>query len=90
MAVWCQNLTLGALNSRNALSVLVSAQFKKFGLFLNTPSMFGPFTCAGTIPAPLYLQERALGAQAQSWFIQTAQIIYSNQEVQYLCSILRW
>jgi uncharacterized membrane protein YcfT len=37
MAVCCQNLTLGALSSRSALSVLVGALFKKFGLFLNTP-----------------------------------------------------
>jgi hypothetical protein len=36
MAVFCQNLTLGALSSRSALSVLVDALFKKFGLFLNT------------------------------------------------------
>jgi hypothetical protein len=36
MAVCCQNLTLGALSSRSALSVLVGALFKKFGLFLNT------------------------------------------------------
>jgi hypothetical protein len=33
MAVCCQNLTLGALSSRSALSVLVGAVFKKFGLF---------------------------------------------------------
>ena len=37
MAVCSQNLTLGALISRSALSVLVGALFKKFGLFLNTP-----------------------------------------------------
>ena len=37
MAVYCQNLTLGALSSRIAISVLVGALFKKFGLFLNTP-----------------------------------------------------
>ena len=37
MAVCCQNLTLGALSSRSALSVLVGALFKKFSLFLNTP-----------------------------------------------------
>jgi len=37
MAVCCQNLTLGALSSRSALSVLVGALFKKFCLFLNTP-----------------------------------------------------
>ena len=37
MAVYCQNLTLGALSSLSAFSVLVSALFKKFGLFLNTP-----------------------------------------------------
>ena len=37
MTVCCQNLTLGALSSRSALTVLVGALFKKFGLFLNTP-----------------------------------------------------
>jgi hypothetical protein len=37
MAVCFQNLTLGALSSRSALSVLVGVLFKKFGLFLNTP-----------------------------------------------------
>ena len=36
MAVCCQNLTLGALSGRSALSVSVGALFKKFGLFLNT------------------------------------------------------
>jgi hypothetical protein len=40
MAVCCQNLTLGTLSSRSALSVLVGALFKKFGLFLNTPRIF--------------------------------------------------
>jgi hypothetical protein len=40
MAVFCQNLTLGALSSRGALSMLVGALFEKFGLFLNTPSTF--------------------------------------------------
>jgi hypothetical protein len=40
MAVCCQNLTLGALSSRSALSLLVGALFKKFGLFLNTPRTF--------------------------------------------------
>jgi len=33
MAVCCQNLMLGALSSRNTLSVLVGALFKKFILF---------------------------------------------------------
>jgi len=37
MAVCCQNLTLGAVNSRSALSVVVGALFKKFRFFLNTP-----------------------------------------------------
>jgi len=37
MAVCCQNLTLPALSSRSALSMLVGALIKKFGLFLNTP-----------------------------------------------------
>ena len=41
MAICCQNLTLGALSSRSALSVLVGALFKKFGLFLNTPRISG-------------------------------------------------
>ena len=36
MAVCCQNLTLGALSSRSALSVPVGALFKKFGLFFLT------------------------------------------------------
>jgi hypothetical protein len=31
---------LGALSSRSALSVLVGALFKKFGLFLNKPRIF--------------------------------------------------
>jgi hypothetical protein len=37
MAVCCQNLTLGALSSRSALSMLVGALFKKFNLFLTIP-----------------------------------------------------
>jgi hypothetical protein len=37
MSCAVQNATLGALSSRSALSVLVGALFKKFGLFLNTP-----------------------------------------------------
>jgi hypothetical protein len=37
MAVCCQKLTLGAVSSRSALSMLVGALFKKFCLFLNTP-----------------------------------------------------
>ena len=36
-AVCSQNLTLGVLSSRSALSLLVGALFKQFGLFLNTP-----------------------------------------------------
>jgi hypothetical protein len=36
MAVCCQSLTLGAINRHSALSVLIGALFKKFGLFLNT------------------------------------------------------
>jgi hypothetical protein len=35
MAVCCQNLTLGAISSRSAISVMVGALFKKFSLFLN-------------------------------------------------------
>jgi len=37
MAICCQNLTLGALSSRSAFSVLVRTLFKKVSLFLNTP-----------------------------------------------------
>jgi hypothetical protein len=33
MEVCCQNLTLGALSSRSALSLRVGALFKKFGIF---------------------------------------------------------
>ena len=36
MAVSCQNLPLGALNSGSVPTVLVGELFKKFGLFLNT------------------------------------------------------
>jgi len=36
-AFCCRNLTLGKFGSRSALSMLVGALFKKFGLFLNTP-----------------------------------------------------
>jgi hypothetical protein len=36
MAVCYQNLTVAALSSRNARSMLVGMLFKKFGLFLNT------------------------------------------------------
>jgi hypothetical protein len=35
IVVCCQNLALGAVSSRRALSVLVGALFKNFGLFLN-------------------------------------------------------
>ena len=45
MAVCCQNLTLGALSSRRALSVLVGALFKKFDPFLNTPRVSTRKTC---------------------------------------------
>ena len=37
IAIYCQNLTLGALSSCSALSVLFGALFKKSRLFLNTP-----------------------------------------------------
>jgi hypothetical protein len=42
MAFCCQGLTLGAPSSRNALSLLVGARFKKFGFFLNKPRIFVP------------------------------------------------
>jgi hypothetical protein len=51
MAVCCQNLTLGALSSCSALSVLVSAPFKKFDLFLNTPRITRS-VCSLSHPAP--------------------------------------
>jgi hypothetical protein len=40
MVVCCQNLTIGALSSRSALSVLAGALFKKFRLFSNTLCIF--------------------------------------------------
>jgi len=54
MAVCCQNLTLSAINSRSALSVLAGALFKKFGLFLNTSRihyeiLFVKYCVAGTL-----------------------------------------
>jgi hypothetical protein len=39
MAICYQILTLGALGSRSAFSVLFGALFKKFSLFLNTPPL---------------------------------------------------
>jgi len=36
MALCCQNLMLGALSGHSALSMLVGALFKKFGLFEHT------------------------------------------------------
>jgi hypothetical protein len=36
IAVCCQNMPVGALINRSAISMLVGALFKKFGLFLNT------------------------------------------------------
>jgi hypothetical protein len=41
IAVCFQNLTLGALSSSSALSVLVGALFKKLGLFLNVACISG-------------------------------------------------
>jgi hypothetical protein len=40
VTVCSQNLTLGALSSRSALSMLVGALFKMFDLLLNTPRIF--------------------------------------------------
>jgi hypothetical protein len=40
MVVCYQNITLGALSSRIAFSLLVGVLFKKFGIFLNKPCMF--------------------------------------------------
>jgi hypothetical protein len=37
MVVCCQNLTLGALSNRSALSMMVGALFKKLSLFEHTP-----------------------------------------------------
>ena len=45
MAVCCQNLTLGRLSSRSALSLLVGALFKKFFILLNTPRMTNSKCC---------------------------------------------
>ena len=39
MAVYCEDMTLGALSSCSAPPLLVGALFKKFSLFLNTPRM---------------------------------------------------
>jgi len=40
MVVCCQNLTLGALSSSSAFSVLAGALFNKFGIFLNMLRIF--------------------------------------------------
>jgi hypothetical protein len=41
MGVCCENLMLGALSSRGALSALVGVLFKQFGLFLNMLCVVG-------------------------------------------------
>ena len=43
MALCFQNLTLGALSSCRALSMLVGALFKNFGLFLNIPRIMSRY-----------------------------------------------
>jgi len=48
MAVCCQNLMLGALNSRSVLSLLVDAVFKKLGLCLNMPHTLVMIFALGT------------------------------------------
>jgi len=65
MAVCCQNLTLGALHSRSALSVLAGALFKKFGLFLNKP----PILHQGLFGFDLYLSNNILCFRNIFYFI---------------------
>ena len=61
MAVCYQNLTLGALSSRSALSVLVGALFKKFGLFLNMPRVLqGRVQTSPTAAAVASVQQSAI------------------------------
>jgi hypothetical protein len=45
MAVCCQNLMLGGLSSRSALSLLVGALFKKFGLLFEDTSYVRNIGC---------------------------------------------
>jgi hypothetical protein len=45
MEICCQNLTLDALSSHSALSVLVGALFKKFSLFISTLHIMSLFIC---------------------------------------------
>jgi hypothetical protein len=49
MARSCQNLTLGGVISRSALSMLVGVLFKKFGLFLNMPCVISELIVVFTL-----------------------------------------
>jgi hypothetical protein len=49
MALCCQNLTLGSHSCRSALSMLVGALCKKFGLFLNTPHIVISYHAVNTL-----------------------------------------
>jgi hypothetical protein len=63
MAPCCQNLTLGVLSRRNALSVLVGALFKKLGPFkLASYVDFKPFNAGiksfrATLPDEIFYWE---------------------------------
>jgi len=54
MAVYCQNMTLGALSSNSALPVLVGALFKEFDLFLNTSCILLDKLCLDSVLLSMY------------------------------------
>ena len=58
MTICCQNLPLGALSSRSALSVLVGELFKKFGLFFEHRCTLPQFVvlCHKGFEVPLLLR----------------------------------
>jgi hypothetical protein len=75
MAVCCHKLTLGALSSRSALSLLVGALFEKFGFFLNTSyfpntffAFFGSVIYPGVYLCLLQIQIYSHAAQSHKLF----------------------
>jgi hypothetical protein len=75
MAVCCQYLTLGALNSRSALSLLVGALFKTIDLFLITPCIWSRHVvqewCGASTFAQSPLNENGNGCAMRAMSIQT-------------------
>ena len=79
MAVCCQNLKLGALNSRSVLSMLVGALFQKISLFLNTPRVSARQQYKGN--KMLHL----LGSTEHFYIVISYMYVTNNTKVTHCC-----